>query len=158
VTVARNSATLLTPQMWGVRVHGSNDFAQVLQKLVPGGTHVRKGEIVAEFDNLYMLNRLDDYRASVVQREANLRKLNALLEVKRKAYEQQIRRSRAEMEKGALDLKAPVLGQYRRETAAEPGRGQGQYQQISDEAQSSRSPKKRPFAPPNSVWSAGGCN
>src|SRR5690349_11449252 len=35
VTVAQNAATLLTPRMWGVRIHGSsnNDFAQVLQKL-----------------------------------------------------------------------------------------------------------------------------
>src|SRR5215468_4753591 len=41
LTVAQKSATLLTPQMWGVRVHGTNDFTQVLQKLIPSGTHVR---------------------------------------------------------------------------------------------------------------------
>jgi multidrug resistance efflux pump len=137
VTVARNSAMLLTPQMWGVRVHGSNDFAQVLQKLVPGGSHVRKGEVVAEFDRLYMLNRLDDYRASVVQHEANLRKLNALLDVKRKAYEQQIRKSKADMEKGALELqKAPVLAANTVEKLRlDLEEAKAKYQQISDEAQ-----------------------
>ena len=110
VTVAQKSATMLTPQMWGVRIRGSSDFTQVLQKLVPSGSHVRKGDIVAEFDRLYMLNRLDDYRDSVLQHEANVRKLNALLDVKRKAYEQLIRKCKADMEKATLDLqKAPVL-------------------------------------------------
>jgi multidrug resistance efflux pump len=138
VTVARKSATLLTPQMWGVRIHGSghNEFVQVLQKLVPSGSYVHKGEVVAEFDRLYMLNRLDDYRASVVQREANLRKLNALLEVKRQAYEQQIRRCKADMGKCALDLqKAPVLSANTVEKLRlNLEEAKAKYQQISDEA------------------------
>ena len=94
----------------GIRERGSRDFMQVLQKLVPSGSSVRKGDIVAEFDRLYMLNRMDDYRAWVDQNRANLRKLNALLEVRRKAYEQQIRRAKADMDKAALEIRrAPVL-------------------------------------------------
>ena len=108
----------------------------MLQKLVPSGTHVRKGDVVAEFDRLYMLNRLDDYRDSVLQHEANVRKLNALLDVKRKAYEQQIRRSKADMEKAALELqKAPVLSANTVEKLRlNLEEAKARYQQISDEA------------------------
>jgi multidrug efflux pump subunit AcrA (membrane-fusion protein) len=110
VTVAQKYATMLTPQLWGTRERGSHEYNQVLQNLIAGGSHVRKGDILAEFDRLNMLNRLDDYRAFVAQHKANVRKLYANLEVKRKAYEQQIRRARADRDKATLDLqKAPVL-------------------------------------------------
>ncbi len=137
VTVANKSVTLLTPQLWGHRDHGSREFMQVLQKLVPSGSHVRKGQIVAEFDRMYMLNRVDDYRAAVEQNGANLRKMNALLDVRRKAYEQMIRRAKADMEKATLELRrAPVLSAI----AAEKNRltleeAKAHYAQIVDEAE-----------------------
>jgi len=110
VTVAQKSAMLLTPQMWGVRVEGSSDFLQVLTKVLPAGSHVRKGDTVAEFDRQYMVNRIDDYKAWVEQHRANVRKLTALLDVKRKAYEQQIRRAKGDLEKATLELgRASVL-------------------------------------------------
>ena len=136
VTVAQKSATLLTPQMWGVRVHGRNDFTQVLTKLIPAGSYVHKGDIVAEFDNLYMLNRLDDYRAWVAQHEANVRKLNALLDVKRKAYEQQIRKFQSRYGQGCTrSAEGPgPRGDYRRKIAVDLEEAKAKYQQISDEA------------------------
>jgi HlyD family secretion protein len=135
-TVAQKAVTLLTPQLRGVRDRGSHEFLQVLQKLVPSGSTVRKGETVAEFDRLYMLNRMDDYRAFVDQNRANLRKLNALLDVRRKAYEQQIRRAKADMEKAALDLRrAPVLSAITIEkTKLSLEEAKARYQEISAEA------------------------
>jgi multidrug efflux pump subunit AcrA (membrane-fusion protein) len=135
LTVAQKSATLLTPQMWGSRSHG-NDFSQVLTKLVPAGSFVRQGEIVAEFDRLYMLNRMDDYNASVAQHRANVRKLKALLEVKRKSYEQQIRKAKADMDKAILETRrAPVLAAIRVENnRLNVEEAKAKYQQISDEA------------------------
>jgi membrane fusion protein (multidrug efflux system) len=135
-TVALRYSTLLTPQLWGVRVPGSNDFPQVLEKLLGGGSRVHKGDIVAEFDRLYMLNRMDDYRAWVAQHRNNVKKLYANLEVKRRAYEQQIRKAKADRDKAALDLqKAPVLSSINIEKyRLSLEEGKARYQQIVDEA------------------------
>jgi HlyD family secretion protein len=136
VTVAQKFATLLVPELWGVRASGLSDFVQIIEKLAPPGSHVHKDEIVAEFDRLYMLNRLDDYRAWVSQHRANLRNLYARLDVKRQAYQQQIRRAKSDMDKSALDLeKAPVLSAIRIENlrlTLEENRAR--YQQIVAEA------------------------
>jgi HlyD family secretion protein len=110
ITVAEKFSTLIVPQLFGGGSHYSNDFLQVLSQLVAPGSHVRKADVVAEFDQLYMRNRIDDYQAWVNQHESNIRRLNALLDVKRKAYEQRIRAAKGAVEKAALDLKkAPVL-------------------------------------------------
>lgn len=89
---------------------GQNDFMLVLQHAVAGGAHVRKGDVIAEFDRQYMLLRLDDYRASVLQSEAALNKQRAELEITRHAHEQLIGSSKGALEKARLDLKTvPVL-------------------------------------------------
>lgn len=82
----------------------------VLQQLVPAGSKVKKGEVVAEFDRQYMLLRLDDYRATVFQSEASLKKQKADLEISRKAHQQLIDSAKADLEKARLDMKTlPVL-------------------------------------------------
>jgi hypothetical protein len=45
---------------------GGSDFALVLLQVAKPGSHVKKGEVVAEFDRQYQLNRLDDYKATVL--------------------------------------------------------------------------------------------
>jgi multidrug resistance efflux pump len=60
---------------------------------------------VAEFDRHDTLNRLDDYKAQVVQAEASMKTIRAQLEVIRKAHEQSIQVSEAELDKARLDLK-----------------------------------------------------
>jgi HlyD family secretion protein len=87
-----------------------SDFDLILQQLVSGGTHVAKGQVVAEFDRQYMLLRLDDYRATLVQAEAALTKLKTDMQLQRKAYDQDLAQAKAARDKAALDLKtAPVL-------------------------------------------------
>ncbi len=82
----------------------------VLQKLAKPGAHVKKGDVVAEFDRQNMLLRLDDYRASVLQHEASVRRLKSDLEVQRKAHDQEIAKAKAALDKARLDLKTlPVL-------------------------------------------------
>jgi HlyD family secretion protein len=76
-----------------------------LQVLAPNGSQVQKGDVVAEFDRQSMLNRLDDYRASVAQTEAVVRKKKAQLEVTRKAHEQKVFAAKGAVDKAALDLK-----------------------------------------------------
>ena len=82
-TAAANSAVLLTPRMSGSRAHGGgmSDFHLVLQRLVPPGSQVRKGDEVASFDRQHMLLRLDDFQANVFQHERYQNILYAQLEV-----------------------------------------------------------------------------
>jgi HlyD family secretion protein len=87
-----------------------NDFSLVLRHAVKPGTHVEKGQVVAEFDRQYMLNRVDDYRAVVVQTEADLKKQKAELEIVRKSHDQSIQAAKGAFDKARLELqKIPVL-------------------------------------------------
>lgn len=89
---------------------GGGDFALVLQDAVKPGSYVKKGAVVAEFDRQNMLQRLEDYRASVVQMQASMRKLEADLLVARNSHAQTIENAKATLEKARLDLKTlPVL-------------------------------------------------
>ncbi len=80
------------------------DFSLVLLELPNAGHRVKKGDVVAEFDRQYMLNRLDDYKDSVIQAEANVKQKKANLAVSREAHDQQVRIAKSDMEKAKLDL------------------------------------------------------
>jgi len=95
---------------------GVSDFMQVLQKAAPGGTMVRKGDVVAEFDRQYQETRLDDFRATVQQGETNMRSMDAELEVTRRSREFNIEQARAAVDKAKLDIRTtPVLSQIQAE-------------------------------------------
>ncbi|MEO7650746.1 MAG: HlyD family efflux transporter periplasmic adaptor subunit [Bryobacteraceae bacterium] len=83
----------------------SGDFMMVLLGLATAGAPVKKGEVVAEFDRQYQLNRIDDYKSSLVQAEANIKRRVADLAVSLEAHRQSIRVAKSEMEKAQLDLK-----------------------------------------------------
>ena len=89
---------------------GGGDFGLVLLKTMKPGSLAKKGDTVAEFDRQYMLTRLDDYRVSVGQTEANVIKLKAEMAVARNTHDQAIAAAKADFEKAKLDLKTtPVL-------------------------------------------------
>ena len=112
-----------------------NDFMLVLQKVVAAGSHVRKAEVVAEFDRQYMLQRLDDYRASVTQAEASLTKLKADLEITRKSHDQSVAKAKGTLDKARLDMKTlPVLSDMdvaRTKLALEEA--EARYKEVVDE-------------------------
>ncbi|MBL8228304.1 MAG: HlyD family efflux transporter periplasmic adaptor subunit [Bryobacterales bacterium] len=81
------------------------DFGAILQDLIKPGSSVNKGTQVAEFDRQYMLQRLDDYKAGVVQQELNMKRLESDLDVSRKSHEQSILIAKADVEKAKLDLR-----------------------------------------------------
>jgi HlyD family secretion protein len=88
----------------------SGDFALVLQKLAPPGSMVKKGDVVAEFDRENMLLRVEDYRSSVAQQEANFKKMQAELKMFRENHRQTIAAAKAALDKARLDMKTvPVL-------------------------------------------------
>ncbi|MCC7153691.1 MAG: HlyD family efflux transporter periplasmic adaptor subunit [Bryobacterales bacterium] len=83
---------------------GASDFMQVIQNLAKPGSLLKKGETVAEFDKQYQLTRLDDYKATVLQSEQSLRRMDAELEVSRKAHDQSIAQAQASVDKAKLDI------------------------------------------------------
>jgi len=76
----------------------------VLLELPNAGGRVKKGDVIAEFDRQYMLNRLDDYKDSVIQAEAGIKNKKANLDVAREAHDQQLRIAKADRDKAKLDL------------------------------------------------------
>ncbi len=102
------SGTLANAQMGAGGFGG--EFSLSLLSINKSGSMVKKDEVVAEFDRVNMLSRVDDYKASVAQTEASYRNLLAELEVGKKAKLQEIEKARAQVEKARLDLKTiPVL-------------------------------------------------
>jgi HlyD family secretion protein len=114
---------------------GGGEFMLVLQDAAKPGSLVRKGDVVAEFDRQYMLQRLEDYNSSVLQTEASFKQLQADLDVSKKAHDLTIQTAKADLDKALLDMKTiPVLSAMdaeRRRLALEEA--QARYKQLEQE-------------------------
>ena len=84
---------------------GGSEFGLQIQTLAKSGATAQKGEVVAEFDRQYMMQRLDDFKSTVTQAEADFRKQTAELQITRKSYEQQVLSAKNAVEKAELDIK-----------------------------------------------------
>lgn len=111
------------------------DFSLVLQNVAKPGSMVKKGDVVAEFDPQNMQQRLDDYKDSVTQGEANFLSMQANTEVQWKAHEQTVAQSKASLDKALLDLKTtPVLSAIAAEQAKlAADEAQARYKQVLTE-------------------------
>lgn len=103
VTASKNQVTLIAPRLRGRR--RSANYTLNLQEVTPAGSQVKKGDVLAQFDNQYMVNRIDDYEDRVIRQEARIRRSIATLDVKRKAHEQRIRVAKGSVDKADLNLK-----------------------------------------------------
>jgi multidrug resistance efflux pump len=99
---AKSFAPIVSPQLRG-RDSGASQM--ILVKLVAPGSRVKKGDVIAEFDRQWQLQRIDDQEAGVVQAEAAISKRKAELAIARESALQNLRMARAEMEKARLDLR-----------------------------------------------------
>ncbi len=89
---------------------GGGDFTLILQHLVKPGSMVKKGEVVAEFDRQFMLQRLDDYESTMETARAQLAQQRANLDLARYTYKQNVEKAKAALEKARLDTRTlPVL-------------------------------------------------
>lgn len=84
---------------------GGSEFGLQIQALSKSGSMAKKGDVVAEFDRQYMMQRLDDFKSTVTQAEADFRKQTAELQITRKSYEQQVLTAKNAVEKAELDIK-----------------------------------------------------
>jgi multidrug resistance efflux pump len=114
---------------------GGSEFMLVLQDMVKPGSLVKKGDVVAEFDRQFMLQRLEDYKTSVAQQQANLKKLKTELDVYRESHKQTIATAKAALEKAQLDMRTvPVLSSIDAEKAKLAlDEAQAQYKQLLSE-------------------------
>jgi multidrug efflux pump subunit AcrA (membrane-fusion protein) len=114
-----------------------SEFMMVLQDAAKPGSLAKKGDPVAEFDRQYMLTRLDDYKSSIVQTEANFKRLQADLDLSKQLHNQTIRSAQGAFEKAELDLKTlPVLSDMdaeRRKLAREEAKAR--FDQMKKEVQ-----------------------
>jgi HlyD family secretion protein len=119
---AQNFASLLAPRIMGSRGNFNRggdqgggggpmggDFSLVLMKLQKPGTHVKSGDVVAEFDPQFQIQRLDDYKDSVVQLENSIKKMMANLAATKEAHDQLVRSAKADWDKAVLDLKTAAI-------------------------------------------------
>jgi multidrug resistance efflux pump len=81
------------------------DFQLTLMTLAKPGTRVKQGDVVAQFDPQNQLQRLDDYKDSVVQLENTIRKMVANLAATKEAHDQSVRTAKADWDRALLDLK-----------------------------------------------------
>jgi HlyD family secretion protein len=117
---AQNFQALLAPRILGSR-SGFNrggdggggggggpmggDFNLVLMELAKPGSRVRTGDVVAKFDPQNQLQRLDDYKDSLIQLDNTVRKMMANLAAVKEAHDQQVRSAKSDWDKAVLDLK-----------------------------------------------------
>jgi HlyD family secretion protein len=73
----------------------ANDFSLILTKLVPAGSHVKAGDVIVQFDTLLQEQRLDDYKDSLVQLDANIKNRMASMGAQKESHLQQVRSGEA---------------------------------------------------------------
>jgi multidrug efflux pump subunit AcrA (membrane-fusion protein) len=83
---------------------GGADFNLVLLHLAKAGTHVKKDDVVAQFDPTNQLQRLDDYKDTVIQTDNQIKKMMASLAASKEAHDQTVRASKASWDQALLDL------------------------------------------------------
>jgi HlyD family secretion protein len=90
----------------GVATGGVSDFNLVLLSLAAPGSHVKAGDVVARFDPQNQVQRVDDYRDTVIQSEASTRSMLASLAAALEDHDQTVREAEAAREDAELQLQA----------------------------------------------------
>jgi HlyD family secretion protein len=114
---------------------GDNDFNLVLHEVSLPGSHVKKGDVVAEFDRQYMFLRLEDFKDAVTQNASSLKSQTADIHAQKQAHDQLVASAKAAVDKAELDMKTiPVLSRIdgeRTKMALEEARAK--YKQLLSE-------------------------
>ncbi len=107
---AKGFATIVAPRLAGGGPRGDAGSNQmILIKMIKPGSRVKKGDVVAEFDRQWQLQRVDDQQAEVVQAEAAIAKRKAELDIDMEAARQSVRSAKADHDKAHLDLKTSEI-------------------------------------------------
>ncbi|MBI3698494.1 MAG: efflux RND transporter periplasmic adaptor subunit [Acidobacteria bacterium] len=111
---ASNYAAITAPQLRGHEGPrgggGSSTPSQlILLKLAKPGSLVKKGNPIAEFDNQWEEERLEDHKAQVIQAKAMVEKRRAEIAIENETEQQLLRSAKADHDKALLDLKTAEI-------------------------------------------------
>lgn len=124
---ARNFAAIVAPQMRGReggqgggptggspgggspggrdRGGGGGLGQLIIMKLAPAGTHVKKGDVIAQFDSQWEIDHIEGVKNDIATKQAAVDKRRAEMAIETETFNQQLRQARADHEKAKLDLK-----------------------------------------------------
>jgi HlyD family secretion protein len=105
-TTAKDFASIAAPRM---RAAGEAGRALVLLYLVPSGSMVKKGDVVAKIDAQAMKDRLDDLEAQIFSAEADIKKRKAEIALNAENMLQIIRATKADLDKVKLEAAASEI-------------------------------------------------
>ncbi len=100
-TSARNFAMVSSP-----RLRGPDIRDLVLMSLVPSGTMVKKGQLLAQIDAQAAKDHVDDVNSLVEQAATDVKKRQAEQAIEMETLLQSVRTAKAELDKAKLDLSA----------------------------------------------------
>jgi len=104
-TAAYNVAAVTTPRIRGRGLSGQ----MTLIKFADAGKWVTRGTVVAEFDTQTHLLKLDDQKAKVVQREANILKVKANQSIEVERDRVAASKAKFDLDKARLDLRTTAV-------------------------------------------------
>jgi multidrug efflux pump subunit AcrA (membrane-fusion protein) len=118
-----------------LRGGGDSDFNLIILKIAAPGMRVKKGDVIAEFDRQTQLLRLDDYKDTVVQLNANIEKMRSDLQTACKAHDQILFSAKSDLDKAQLDLKTAEVRSANEveQLKLNVGEAKARYQQLLKE-------------------------
>ncbi len=104
-TAARDFANIVAPRMVGPE----SNRPLILLRLIPTGTMVKKGDVIAEIDGQSLADHADDVHSTVVQAEADVKKRKAEQEVERVNLQQNVLIAKSTFDKMRVDAGAAEI-------------------------------------------------
>jgi multidrug efflux pump subunit AcrA (membrane-fusion protein) len=101
-TGARNYSTIIAPRLQGPDSRGS----LILLSVAKGGSHVKKGDLVAQIDAQTATDHIDDVKANVEQAQMDIKKRQAEQAIEWETLQQTLRVAKAELDKAKLEVTA----------------------------------------------------
>lgn len=119
-------------QATGFGAAQANDFSLILTKLAEAGTHVKPGDVIVQFDTTLQDQRLDDYKDSLIQLDANIKNQMASMDSQKESHVQQVRAAKAAWQTAVLNQQTnqvvSVINAMLNDVAAEQAKAQ--YEQL----------------------------
>src|SRR5262249_39148200 len=109
---ASNFAVITAPQLRREGRGGGGSTAPsqlILLKLARPGAVVKKDEVVAEFDNQWEVEHIEDHKARVIQAKATVDKRKAEIAIENETEQQLVRTAQADEDKARLDLRTAEI-------------------------------------------------
>ena len=113
---AKDFFGIRAPRLQGGRDAGRASNSMVLIHLAEAGSIVKPGDVVAEFENQWIIDHLDDTRSTLTRSLADLEKKRAEIMIAKESDQQRLRQTQATLDKAQLDLRT---AQVRSEIEAE---------------------------------------